>query len=72
VECKLRSVNFRRVSDPWRAFQLALGVTGISDDWNRSSMGVILISLGTHRSAGEKVGRTGECRLTNVGITSTL
>jgi len=32
VECKLRSVNFRRVSDPRRVFRQAFRVTGISDD----------------------------------------
>jgi len=57
VECKL-SVNSRRVSDPRRAFQPAFGVTGISDDWFRSTMGVILISLRTPRSAEENFGCT--------------
>ena len=33
AECKLRSVNFRRVSDPRRAFRPAFRVTGISDNW---------------------------------------
>jgi hypothetical protein len=56
VECKLRKVNFRRVSDPRRAFRLAFRVTGISDDWYRSSMGVIVISLGTRWSGKEKTG----------------
>jgi hypothetical protein len=37
VECKLRSINFRRVSDPRRVFRQALRVTGISDDRNRSN-----------------------------------
>jgi len=31
-ECKLRCINFRRVSDPRRAFRPAFGVTEISDD----------------------------------------
>jgi len=53
VECKLRCVNFRRVSDPGRAFRPAFRVTGISDDWYKSTMGVIVISLGTPRSSGE-------------------
>jgi len=47
VECKLRYVNFRRVSDPRRAFWPAFRVTGISDDRYRSTMGVIVICLGT-------------------------
>jgi len=37
VECKLRSVNFRRVSDPWRVFRPAFRVTGICDDSYRSN-----------------------------------
>jgi len=45
VECKLRSINFRRVSDPRRAFQPAFGVTGISDEWYRSTMGAVVKSL---------------------------
>jgi len=72
VECKLRSINFRRVSDPRRAFCPALGVTGISDDWYRSTMGVIVISLGTRQSAGENFGCTWECRWTNLAITNNL
>jgi len=60
VECKLRWVNFRRVSDPRRAFQPAFRVTGISDDWYRSSIGVIVISLRTPRSAREHFGSTWE------------
>ena len=46
MECKLRSVNFRRVSDPRRAFRPAFGVTGISDDWYGSTMGAVVKSLG--------------------------
>ena len=60
MECKLKSVNFRRVSDPRRAFRPALGVTGISDDGYRSTMGLIVIHLGTRRSAGENFGCTWE------------
>jgi len=60
VECKLRCVNFRRVSDPRRAFRPAFRVTGISDDCYRSTMGVIVIVLGTPRSAGENFGCTWE------------
>jgi len=48
------------------------GVTGISDDWYRSIMGVIGISLEACRSARENIGCTGECRRTNVGITNEL
>jgi hypothetical protein len=32
VECKVRCVNFRRVSDPRRAFLQAFRVTGSADD----------------------------------------
>jgi len=80
VECKLRSVNIRRVSDPWRAFRPAFRATGISDDkyrrnWDlhdgyRSTMGVIGISLGVCRSARLNFGCTWECHGTNVGITN--
>jgi hypothetical protein len=72
VECKLRSVNFRRALDSRRVFQSALGVTGISHDAYRSTMEVIVISLGIHRSNGEKIGCSWECCWTNVGITSKL
>jgi len=60
VESKLRCVSFRKVSDRWRAFQSAFGVTGISDDWYRSSMGEIVISMRTPPSAGENFGFTWE------------
>ena len=58
MECKVRGVNFRGVSDPRRAFQLAVGVTEISDDWYRSTMGVIVTSLETPRCAAVNFGRT--------------
>jgi len=54
VECKLRCVNFRRVSDHRRAFRPAFRVTGIADNWHRSTMGVVAISLKSPGSAGEK------------------
>ena len=60
MECKRRCVNVRRVSDPRRAFRPALRVTGISDDWYSSTMGMIVISLRTPRSAGENFGSTWE------------
>jgi len=56
VECKLRRVNFRRVSDPRRAFRPTLGVTGICDDWYRSTMRGILICSGTSWRAEDKEG----------------
>jgi hypothetical protein len=52
VECKLRYVKYRRVSDSGRVFRLAFRVTGISDHWYRSTMVVIGISLGTPCSTG--------------------
>jgi hypothetical protein len=58
VECKLRCVNFRRVSDHGKAFQLPFGVTGIPDDWFRSSMGVTVISLKSPETASDKAGST--------------
>ena len=60
MECKQRSVNFRRASDPTRGFRLAFGVTEIPDDCYWSSMGVIVISLGSPLSAGEIFGCTWE------------
>jgi len=60
VECKLRSVNFRRVSDPRSAFLPAFRVTGISDDWYRSTMGVIVISLGAPERTLGAPGSTGD------------
>jgi len=54
VECKLRSVNFSRVSDARRAFRPAFRITGIYNERYRSTMGVIFISLGTGRSAEDK------------------
>jgi len=72
MKCKHRSINFSKVSVPRRAFWLALGVTGISDDWYRSTMGVIGISLGTCCSTGENFRCIWECCETNVGIRSKL
>jgi len=48
------------VSNPIRAFQPAFGVTEISDDWYRSTMGVVVISLGIPRSTRENFGCTRE------------
>jgi len=45
VECKLRSVNFRREPDARRAFQPDFRVTGTSDDWYGSTIGAVVISL---------------------------
>jgi len=60
VECKLRCVNFRGVSDPRRAFMLAFRVTEICDDCYRCTMGVSLIGLETPWSARENFGCTWE------------
>jgi hypothetical protein len=46
VECKVRSVNFRRESDAWTAFRPAVGITGISGNWYASTMRAVVISLG--------------------------
>ena len=56
MECKLRCVNFRGLSDCRRAFRLAFRVTAISDDWYRTTMRVILISLRTPGRASNKSG----------------
>jgi len=74
VECKLRCVNFRRVSDPARTFWPAFRTTGISDNWCRSTTGVIGIGLGTSRSGGENFGCTWEylgALETNLGALTT-
>ena len=67
-----KSINFRRELDPRRAFQAALGVTRYLDDWYRSTMCVIVISLGKLWSAGQNFRCTWECRQTNAEITSKL
>jgi len=67
MECKLRSINFRGVSDHRRAFRPAFRVIGISDDWYRRTIGVIVISLGTSRSTWVNFGCTGE----NLGAPAT-
>ena len=61
MQCKLRYVNFGRVSDHRRAFRQAFRVTGICDDWYRSTIGVIVISLETPWSTRENFGCTWEC-----------
>jgi len=61
-----------RPSEELGSLTTGTGVTGISDDWYRSTMGVIVISLGAGQSAGENFGCTWECRRTNTGITNTL
>ena len=47
MECKLRCVNFRRVSDPWRGFLPAFRLTGSAG--------------GKPGSADDKPGSTREC-----------
>jgi hypothetical protein len=56
VECKPRCDIIRSVSDPRRLFQPAFGVTESSNDQMSSTMSVIIISLGTFRSARENIG----------------
>jgi len=46
VECKLKRSNFRREPDPRKAFRLAMGVTGISDNLYMSTMGAVVKCLG--------------------------
>jgi len=55
MKCKLRCDNFKKILDCTRAFGPAFGVTGISDEWYRSTMGVIVIRLRTPQSARENV-----------------
>ena len=47
-------------------------VTGISDECYRNTMGVIVICLGTCRSAGENFGCNWKCHLTNAEMTRNL
>jgi len=68
VECKLRCVNLRRVSDRRRAFWPAFRGTAITDDWSRSTMGVIVIGFGTPRSTGQNI----ECTLQHLGAPATI
>jgi len=49
-----------RVSDPKRAFRPAFKVTKVADDWDRSTMGVIVIRLGIPWSTGKNFGLTWE------------
>jgi hypothetical protein len=58
AECTLRYLNLSRILDPRRAFLPAFRVTGISDDCYRSTMGVIVIDLGTPQSTWENYGCT--------------
>ena len=56
MECKVRCINFRRVSDPRRAIRTAVGITETSDDWYRTTKGEMVICLGTPQRAGEIFG----------------
>jgi len=58
VECKCICVNFRRVSDLGRALLLNFIITGVSDDCYKSTMGVIMIGLGTSRCPEKNIGCT--------------
>jgi len=62
VECKLRSVNFRRVSDPGRVFRQAFRVTGISDDRYRSNWDLWWLIQEYNGSDCDKFGSTSERR----------
>jgi len=48
------------------------GVAGISDNCNRSTNGVSVMSLGIHQSVGENVECTWDCQQTNAEITNKL
>jgi len=62
VECKLRCVTFRRVSDPGRVFRQALTVTGISDDRYRSDWDLRWLIQELDGSDCDKFGSTSERR----------
>jgi len=71
VECKLRSVNFRRVSDPRRVFRLAFRVTGISDNRYRSNWNLWWLIQEYDVSDCDKFGSTLERRrelLVHLGV----
>jgi hypothetical protein len=75
VECKLRGVNFRRVSDPRTAFWPAFRVTGISGDRYRSTIGAIVRGLGTSQRAGKNISCTWEHQgalATSLGAPATI
>jgi hypothetical protein len=55
VECKLKSVNLSRVSDPTRVFRSGFGVTRISDDWNRSTTGAVVKCLGAPGTVAQPI-----------------
>ena len=50
MEYKLGNVNFMRESDSRKIVQPVFRATGISDDWYRSAMELIVVSLGTYQS----------------------
>jgi hypothetical protein len=68
VKCKIRCINFRRVSDPRRAFLLAFRVTGSADDkpgstWEHvgvpvTNLGAPATSLGAPQITIEQSGET--------------
>jgi len=58
VECKVRSVNFRRVSDLRRAFWPAFSITGISDDRYGSTMGAVVKGLGAPGTVAQPMGES--------------
>lgn len=52
MECKLNSLNFRRLSNHGKTICLTFRVTGIFDDWKMNTMGDNVISLGTSHITG--------------------
>jgi len=60
MEWRLGCINFRGVSDPWRAFLPAFRLTEITDHWYSSTVGVIVTGLETPQSTGENFGCAGK------------
>jgi len=58
VECKLRSVNVRRISDPRRVFWQAIRLTGISDDRYSSNWDLWWLITEYHEGDCDKFQRT--------------
>jgi len=62
MECKLRTITFRRVSHSRREFWPACKVTWMSDDWYMSTLGVIVLCFEACQCTRENFRYTWECR----------
>ena len=69
MDCKLRCINVRSVSDTMRALRPVFGVTETCGYLYMSTVGVVVMSFGTPRSPGENfwcmseiLGALGRCQ----------